>query len=102
MLPLKTFAFGDPLVFAPGEGALQLDAAGLAEVTLYESESCIQGTEDPLLWWKVNAPRFPGLAEMAHIYLAVPGKYMSVFSSHSGSTSHRLFSRCGMGSECGP
>lgn len=28
---------------------------------------------NPLDWWKLNAHRFPALAKMARIYLAIPG-----------------------------
>ena len=85
-LTTKTFSFGDPAVFAPDEGAASSAPSSPTEVTLYESEPCIGATHDPLLWWQANAFRFPTLAEMARIYLAIPGMSFShVSSSHVGS-----------------
>lgn len=69
----KVFSFGDPAVFAPaGQTTFQAPSPD-AEIKKYESEPCIAGQEDPLLWWKANASRFPALAEMARVYLAIPG-----------------------------
>jgi hypothetical protein len=50
-----------------------MDALIAVELALYEAESCIPGTQDPLLWWKANASQFPNLVEMARVYLAIPG-----------------------------
>nr|KAI8768910.1 zinc finger BED domain-containing protein 4-like [Biomphalaria glabrata] len=42
------------------------------ELSKYLSEPLIHRKDDPVLWWKVNASRFPGLAKVAQIYLAPP------------------------------
>lgn len=68
----KNFSFADPAVLGPG-GKPTSDALATAEVALYEAEPCISATQDPLLWWRANAARFPNLAEIARVYLAIPG-----------------------------
>jgi hAT family C-terminal dimerisation region len=40
----------------------------VVELSKYLSEPLIQRKYDPVLWWKANAFRFPGLAEVAQIY----------------------------------
>ena len=35
--------------------------------------------QDPLLWWKKNAPLYPILAHTAHDVLAIPGKSVNLF-----------------------
>jgi len=34
-------------------------------------------SSDPLLWWKLNEIRFPGLAKLARLYLSVPASQAS-------------------------
>jgi hypothetical protein len=71
----KIFSFVDPVVFTPECQASRVTfmRSPDAEIKQYEAEPCIAGQHDPLLWWKVNTSRFLALAEMARVYLAIPG-----------------------------
>ncbi len=42
-----------------------------AEITAYCLEPVTQGDEDPLLWWKNAAGRFPQMLRVARKYLCV-------------------------------
>ena len=50
------------------------DLEGKSEVDRYLSDRCEAATQDfnILLWWKVNAPKYPILAEVAYDVLAIP------------------------------
>ncbi|XP_040178075.1 E3 SUMO-protein ligase ZBED1-like [Rana temporaria] len=43
-----------------------------AELMRYQVEDPIPETEDPLLWWKLNSHRFPGLSRFVQTILCVP------------------------------
>ena len=45
---------------------------GVSEVDTYLSESCIEMTENPLDFWRMNSARFPLLTNAARKYLATP------------------------------
>ncbi|XP_046542888.1 E3 SUMO-protein ligase ZBED1-like [Haliotis rubra] len=51
--------------------AKPLSASIEEEVQKYKLEECIPLTENPLLWWKMNAVRFPALAGLVKQYLGV-------------------------------
>lgn len=50
------------------------------EIRRYEAEEVMESGGDPLDWWKLNGSRFPTLARMARIFLAMPGKLFIVQS----------------------
>jgi hypothetical protein len=56
------------------------------EIKRYLAEADILATEDPLVWWSMNNKRFPHVASLAIIYLAIPA---------SGASVERLFSCAG-------
>ncbi|XP_049320146.1 E3 SUMO-protein ligase ZBED1-like [Astyanax mexicanus] len=56
------------------------------EVTSYKKTSCISVDEDPLVWWKTNAHKYPHVAKLAQRDLAVPG---------TSVPSERVFSTAG-------
>jgi len=43
-----------------------------AELNLYQKETHIAETEDPLMWWKLNNHRFPVLDIFVQTILCVP------------------------------
>ncbi|XP_040181188.1 E3 SUMO-protein ligase ZBED1-like [Rana temporaria] len=43
-----------------------------AELMRYQVEDPIPETEDPLMWWKLNSHRFPGLSRFVQTILCVP------------------------------
>jgi hypothetical protein len=47
------------------------------ELNLYKKEDKLNISSDPLLWWKLNEIRFPGLAKLARLYLSVPASQAS-------------------------
>ena len=57
-----------------------------AELHAYEAMPKLDPEEDPLYWWKVQSPRFPGLRKLAQSYLSVCA---------TSSPSERLFSTSG-------
>jgi hypothetical protein len=59
------------------------DVAPLSELDEFNKERGIELTDCPLKWWAARATRFPILAEMARVHLAVPA---------SSAPSERVFS----------
>ena len=57
-----------------------------AEVDAYVAIPKVDPEEDPLHWWKVQSPRFPGMRKLAQSYLSVCA---------TSSPSERLFSTSG-------
>ena len=56
------------------------------ELMMYEQEPTLAPDSSPLAWWKKKCGKYPNLAKMAKIYLAVPG---------SSVRSERVFSDAG-------
>lgn len=56
------------------------------EIDTYLSYPVIDGDDEPLEWWKVNAKELPLLSQLARIYLAIQA---------TSSPSERLFSKAG-------
>ena len=46
--------------------------SGVSEVDIYLSESCIEMTENPLDFWRMNSARFQLLTNAARKYIATP------------------------------
>ena len=55
-------------------------------VVAYEAFPKLDPERDPLQWWKMQSPRFPGLCKLAQSYLSVCA---------TSSSSERLFSTSG-------
>lgn len=47
-----------------------------SELRRYLLEDRAPISSDPLEWWRLNAMRFPLVAKMAQVYLAIPGVYL--------------------------
>jgi len=47
------------------------------ELELFKKEDRLSFSSDPLLWWKLNEPRLPGLAKLAKQYLSIPASQAS-------------------------
>lgn len=43
------------------------------EIRQYQEAPSLPLTEDPLLWWKSQAPAYPLLSKLAHMRLCIPG-----------------------------
>lgn len=56
------------------------------EVLQYFGEQPLSKKEDPLLWWRANAARYPTLAKLAKSFLCIPA---------TSTPSERLFSAAG-------
>lgn len=56
------------------------------EIDIYLSHPVIDGDDEPLQWWKVNAKELPLLSQLARKYLAIQA---------TSSPSERLFSKAG-------
>lgn len=56
------------------------------EIRQYQEAPSLPLTDDPLIWWKTQAPCYPQLAKLAQRYLCVPGTSVS---------SERIFSTAG-------
>ena len=56
------------------------------ELTQYLSETPSPRNHSPLLWWKINAERFPNLAPVARVLLSIPA---------TSTPSERVFSTAG-------
>lgn len=70
-------------------------SAGRDELELFTTDPCIPLDEDPLLWWRDNAKRYPKRSRLAQRYLCVPTTSVPserVFST-AGMTVNRLRSR---------
>ena len=67
--PEAGFDFQD-LVFGPPESTSRESEA--SHVDIYLRGECANRNENPVIWWKLNAYRFPLLALMARDYLSVP------------------------------
>ncbi|MGH0125645.1 UNVERIFIED_CONTAM: hypothetical protein FKN15_028197 [Acipenser sinensis] len=57
------------------------------EMMIYASETPLNISEDPLIWWKNNQTRFPSLAALAKSMLSIPA---------TSVLSERVFSKAGM------
>ena len=59
-----------------------------AELEIFLAEEPVGLEVDPLLWWKINESRFPGIAMLAKKFLGVPGTSVPAehvfFHSRSG------------------
>ncbi|XP_067303173.1 E3 SUMO-protein ligase ZBED1-like [Pseudorasbora parva] len=80
MLQKKADAMAGPVGIGTAE-----DRVG-AEITAYCLEPVTQGDEDPLLWWKNAAGRFPKMSRVARKYLCVCA---------TSTPSERVFSTAG-------
>lgn len=70
------FSFANRAVLgAPKKGAPATETPA-AQVKKYLGEGIIDSEGDPLQWWKDNAYRFPALARMARVFLAIPGEIL--------------------------
>ena len=58
-----------------------------AEVDTYMRDNLPSLDTDPLVWWKIQQTRFPGLAILARRYLCIPG---------TSVPSERVFSAAGL------
>ena len=58
-----------------------------AELDRFQHEDIAELESDPLVWWKLNEQRFPAVAQLAKMYLAVPC---------SSVPSERIFSASGL------
>ena len=56
------------------------------EINIYLSQPVIDGDDEPLQWWKINAKELPLLSQLARKYLAIQA---------TSSPSERLFSKAG-------
>ncbi|MGH0187204.1 UNVERIFIED_CONTAM: hypothetical protein FKN15_024023 [Acipenser sinensis] len=54
---------------------------------IYASETPLNISEDPLIWWKTNQTCFPNLAALAQSMLSIPA---------TSVPSERVFSKSGM------
>ncbi|MGH0161485.1 UNVERIFIED_CONTAM: hypothetical protein FKN15_041041 [Acipenser sinensis] len=57
------------------------------EMTIYASETPLDISEEPLIWWENNQTRFPSLAALAKSMLSIPA---------TSIPSERVFSKAGM------
>ena len=72
----------DPL-FGPED---KCDTSIPTEVKRYFADPAVSRNEDPLLWWRKNESRFPHIARLARLFLAVPA---------TSTPSERVFSAAG-------
>lgn len=70
--PKYDFILADDDILGP-TGSSHARRSVQAEVDSYFAEGRIPGGESPLAWWNANKLRFPTLARMAKVYLAIPG-----------------------------
>lgn len=69
------FKFADPAILGRrSEATPSQRRSHRAEWAALKEEPTIGGEEDPWEWWRKNQLRFPTLARMARVYLAIPGK----------------------------
>jgi hypothetical protein len=57
------------------------------EMDMYMEEPNITEHENPFTWWAANSSKYPNVANIARVYLAVPATSVE---------SERLFSKCGL------
>ena len=72
----------DPL-FGPED---KCDTSIPTEVKRYFADPAVSRNEDPLLWWRKNESRFPHIARLSRLFLAVPA---------TPTPSERVFSTAG-------
>ena len=64
----------------------KFDTSIPTEVKRYFADPAVSRNEDPLLWWRKNESRFPHIARLARLFLAVPA---------TSTPSERVFSAAG-------
>lgn len=72
----REFTFADDaLLTPPSRNTDPLGKAAVEEWKVLRTLPQIRGDGDPWQWWRENEARFPTLARMARIYLAIPGMF---------------------------
>ena len=78
--------FGDVFITKVEKPAACVTERVIAEINMYKDEQTMPLNKNPLMWWKVNAHKYPLISKTAKFYLGIPA---------TSVPSERVFSTAG-------
>lgn len=80
-----------PISINANDNELLREQTIIAEINQYRALPSIEFEEDPLVWWRINQPIYPRLANLAKKKLCIPST--SAASERAFSSGGRLISK---------